>query len=102
MRPWSAAGTRLRLGWKHTRASDRQLDPRQAGGHELWRGPWRCRGKQSLDLTAGAGRPDVRAQFAMVAQGLRGVVAAVEHPGLISAGMAFEARVPARWLYRSA
>ena len=44
-------------------------------------------------------RPEIKLQFPVAAQGLRGVVATVEHGGSIAAGMMVEARVPAQWLY---
>ena len=45
------------------------------------------------------GRPEIKMQFPALAQGLRGVVATVEHPGNIAAGMTVEARLPAQWGY---
>jgi hypothetical protein len=44
-------------------------------------------------------RPEIKRQFPAVAQGLRGVVAAVELGGSIAAGMSVEARLPAQWMY---
>ncbi len=46
-----------------------------------------------------ADRPEIKLQFPALAQGLRGVVASVEHGGVMSAGMKIEARVPTQWLY---
>jgi MOSC domain-containing protein YiiM len=48
------------------------------------------------------GRPDIKAAFPKVAQGMRGVVATVEHPGAITAGDDITARVPMQWVYPSA
>lgn len=45
-------------------------------------------------------RPEIKLQFPALAQGLRGVVATVEHPGGITAGMVLEARLPAQWVYK--
>ena len=44
-------------------------------------------------------RPEIKLQFPALAQGLRGVVATVEHPGTLAAGMLVEARLPAQWVY---
>jgi hypothetical protein len=48
------------------------------------------------------GRPEIKLQFPKLAQGLRGVVATVEHPGAIKSGDALTARVPAQWVYPQA
>ncbi len=45
------------------------------------------------------GRPEIKLQFPGLAQGLRGVVATVEHGGTIAAGMTIDARLPAQWMY---
>lgn len=45
-------------------------------------------------------RPEIRLQFSALAQGLRGVVAVVERPGVIEADTAITARLPAQWLYQ--
>jgi len=37
--------------------------------------------------------------FAKAAKGLRGVVASVDRPGLIRAGVAFKAALPPQWIY---
>jgi MOSC domain len=44
-------------------------------------------------------RPEIKPKFAKVAQGLRGVVATVERGGSVEPGVAFDARLPAQWLY---
>ncbi len=44
-------------------------------------------------------RPDLELGFPKHAGGLRGVVATVEHPGVIISGAAFAARLPMQWLY---
>ncbi len=45
-------------------------------------------------------RPDIELEFPKVAKRLRGVVASVEHPGVVGASAAFTARIPEQWLYR--
>jgi hypothetical protein len=47
-----------------------------------------------------ADRPEIKLLFPTVAQGLRGVVAAVEHPGTLEADTALDVRLPAQWIYR--
>jgi hypothetical protein len=44
-------------------------------------------------------RADIKLKFAKVAQGLRGVVCSVEHPGAIAAPTPLVARLPAQWIY---
>jgi hypothetical protein len=45
------------------------------------------------------GREDIKLAFAKRAEGLRGVVCSVEHPGTITADSAVTARLPAQWIY---
>ena len=47
------------------------------------------------------GREDLEMAFPKQSDGLRGLVAWVEKEGTISVGEAFEARVPAQWIYRA-
>lgn len=42
---------------------------------------------------------DLALAFPQKAQGLRGIVAVVERPGVIAAGSGFEARIPDQWIY---
>jgi hypothetical protein len=48
---------------------------------------------------ANDGREDLRWQFPKIAQGLRGLVASVERPGIVAAPGDFTARIPQQWLY---
>lgn len=61
--------------------------------------PCRLAGKGIQDNIPG--RKDIELGFPKVAQGLRGIVASVEHPGTIKAGMAIEARIQEQWIYRA-
>jgi hypothetical protein len=58
-----------------------------------------CRGAGAA-IAAQTGRPEIELDFAKVAQRLRGLIASVEHPGIVSADTALTARVPEQWLYR--
>jgi hypothetical protein len=48
---------------------------------------------------ANPGREHIKPAFAKVAKGLRGLVASVEHPGRLTAGGNFTARLPEQWIY---
>lgn len=61
--------------------------------------PCRFAGKVCQDWH-GAGRSDIELQFPKAARRLRGLVAAVEHPGSVRAGAVVEALVPEQWIYR--
>jgi hypothetical protein len=50
-------------------------------------------------IAVATGHNNIKLAFAKRAQGLRGLVAAIEHPGVIEAGVALEARLPAQWIY---
>ena len=52
-------------------------------------------------MLANSGRDDIKAAFPKVAKGLRGVVATVEHPGVIFPDSSFTVRLPEQWIYRS-
>lgn len=45
-------------------------------------------------------RADIELEFPKVAKRLRGVVASVEHPGMVTAAGVVTARIPEQWLYR--
>jgi hypothetical protein len=45
------------------------------------------------------GRADIKQLFPKHAQGRRGVVCSVEHPGVVTAGTTLEARIPAQWIF---
>jgi hypothetical protein len=61
--------------------------------------PCRFAGKVCQDWH-GAGRRDIELGFAKAARRLRGLVAAVEHPGRVAAGAKVDALVPEQWIYR--
>jgi hypothetical protein len=58
-----------------------------------------CRGAGAA-IAGHTGRPDIELGFVKVAQRLRGLVASVEHPGVVKAGSVLTARIPEQWLYR--
>jgi hypothetical protein len=47
------------------------------------------------------GRPELELEFPKQAKGLRGVVAAVERPGMVAAGSTVDVRIPEQWIYRA-
>jgi hypothetical protein len=49
---------------------------------------------------AGHDDDDIKRRFPKEAQGLRGIVATVEHPGAIGVGDEVTARIPQQWIYR--
>lgn len=51
-------------------------------------------------MLAAEGNAEIKRQFPKLAHGLRGLVASVEHPGLLSTGDTITAHLPAQWLYR--
>lgn len=62
--------------------------------------PCRFAGKGAQDRH-GEGRTDIELAFAKAAKRLRGIVAAVEHPGVVKAGASVEALIPEQWIYRA-
>jgi hypothetical protein len=56
---------------------------------------------EAVMLAANPDQPDleIKRLFPKVAQGLRGLVATVEHPGSVKAGDTVTARLPAQWIY---
>ncbi len=53
---------------------------------------------EALQL-ANPDKPHIKPAFVKAATGLRGLVATVEHPGQITNGSAFTARLPQQWIY---
>lgn len=60
-------------------------------------GPCKLSGQAIADHYPG--RDDIVLGFSREAQGLRGLVAWVEKPGIIKKGETFEARIPPQWIY---
>lgn len=60
-----------------------------------------CRDAGSRIAAQYPNQEDLDLRFAKVARGLRGLVAWVEKPGLISVGESFEARIPPQWIYKA-
>jgi hypothetical protein len=46
-----------------------------------------------------ADRPELEFEFPKQAKGLRGIVAAVERPGIVSPGSTLDVRIPEQWIY---
>lgn len=47
------------------------------------------------------GRPELELEFPKLARGLRGIVGAVERPGIVKPGTPVEVRIPEQWIYRA-
>ncbi len=58
-----------------------------------------CRGAGAA-IASHTGRPEIELDFVKSAQRLRGLVASVEHPGIVRADTALNVRIPEQWLYR--
>jgi len=46
-------------------------------------------------------RPELELEFPKVARGMRGLVGAVERPGVVKSGTTVDIRVPEQWIYRA-
>ena len=58
-----------------------------------------CRGSGAAIASHHPGRPELELDFPKHAKRLRGLVASVEHSGIITAGSAVDARILEQWLY---
>ena len=58
-----------------------------------------CRGAGAAIASHHADRSDLELEFPKRCQRLRGLIASVEHPGIIATGIAITAKLPEQWIY---
>ena len=58
-----------------------------------------CRGAGAAIAAHNPGRADLELAFPKTCQRLRGLIASIEHPGVITAGTGLIARLPEQWVY---